>query len=101
MNKLDIDAIHRALASPVRRNILAWLRTPHDYFEAQPVPFSLGVGIALVETLTGLAQSTVSAHLTVLRNAGLIRAHQLGRATFLQRDEQTIQGFISHMRNVM
>ncbi|MGE8589127.1 MAG: transcriptional regulator, partial [Alcaligenes sp.] len=30
---IDTDAIIKALANPVRRDILAWLKTPHAYFE--------------------------------------------------------------------
>ncbi|MBV8634924.1 MAG: helix-turn-helix transcriptional regulator, partial [Burkholderiaceae bacterium] len=29
---MDIDAIHKALANPVRRQILAWLKEPDQYF---------------------------------------------------------------------
>lgn len=32
---LDIDAIHKALANPVRREILAWLKEPEKYFSTQ------------------------------------------------------------------
>ena len=32
---MDIDAIHKALANPVRRQILAWLKEPEQYFSDQ------------------------------------------------------------------
>ncbi|OXC91760.1 transcriptional regulator, partial [Achromobacter sp. KAs 3-5] len=30
---IDADAILKALANPVRRDILTWLKTPHAHFE--------------------------------------------------------------------
>ena len=35
---MDIDAIHKALANPMRRQILAWLKDPGQYFPEQAHP---------------------------------------------------------------
>ena len=36
--QLDIDAIHKALANPVRRQILAWLKERTEVAEPAGVP---------------------------------------------------------------
>ncbi len=56
----DADAIHKALASPVRRTILAWLKAPDKHFPAsQAGPFPQGVCAGQIDALCGLSQSTV------------------------------------------
>jgi len=94
---LDVDAIHKALANPVRRNILAWLRTPEAYFSAQEYPLDLGVCAGLIDAYAGLSQSTVSAHLATLQRAGLVRAKRIGQWVFYKRDEETIQAFLDQL----
>lgn len=94
---LDVDAIHKALANPVRRNILAWLRTPEVYFATQEYPLDLGVCAGLIDAHAGLSQSTVSAHLATLQRAGLIRARRIGQWVFFKRDEATIQAFLDQL----
>ena len=40
---IDIDAIHKALANPIRREILARLRDPQTHFADQELPLDHGV----------------------------------------------------------
>lgn len=94
---IDIDAIHKALANPVRRQILAWLKTPGEYFAAQEYPLDLGVCAGLIDQRAGLSQSTVSAHLATLQRAGLVTSRRVGQWIFFKRDEETIQAFLAHM----
>ena len=58
---MDIDAIHKALANPVRRQILQWLKEPEQYFQEQDHPLHLGVCAGLIDRRLNLSQSTVSA----------------------------------------
>lgn len=95
--EMDIDAIHKALANPVRRQILAWLKTPGDYFSEQAYPLDLGVCAGLIDRRAGLSQSTVSAHLATLQRAGLVRSIRVGQWTFFKRDEELIDAFLNHM----
>ncbi|MGH8809203.1 MAG: ArsR/SmtB family transcription factor [Noviherbaspirillum sp.] len=94
---MDIDAIHKALANPVRRQILAWLKDPHKHFAAQEYPLDLGVCAGLIDQLTGLSQSTVSAHLATLQRAELVTSKRVGQWIFFKRNEDTIQAFLKHM----
>ncbi|MET3133240.1 DNA-binding transcriptional ArsR family regulator [Oxalobacteraceae bacterium GrIS 1.11] len=95
---MDIDAIHKALANPVRRQILQWLKEPERYFAEQDYPLHVGVCAGLIDQRVGLSQSTVSAHLATLQKAGLVTAHRVGQWSFFKRDEATIQAFLDHMQ---
>ncbi len=94
---MDIDAIHKALANPTRRQILAWLKEPEVYFAAQQHPLSMGVCAGLIDQRAELSQSTVSAHLAILLKAGLITRHRVGQWIYFKRDEATIAAFIAQM----
>lgn len=93
---MDIDAIHKALANPVRRQILCWLKTPEQSFTAQEHPWELGVCAGKIDERTGLSQSTVSGHLAVLQRAGLVTSRKVSQWVFFKRDEATIQAFVDH-----
>ena len=95
--KIDIEAIHKALANPVRREILGWLKDPHAHFADQELPFDHGVCAGKFEGRCGLSQSTVSAHLAALQRAGLVTSKRVGQWVFFKRNEAVIQAFVEHM----
>jgi DNA-binding transcriptional ArsR family regulator len=94
---MDIDAIHKALANPVRRDILQWLKDPHEHFAQQEHPLDIGVCAGLIDARTGLSQSTVSSHLATLQRAGLVTSRRVGQWIFFKRNEETIAAFLDHM----
>jgi DNA-binding transcriptional ArsR family regulator len=94
---LDIDEVIKALAHPVRRDILHWLKDPQAYFADQDHPLEIGVCAGKIDQRTGLSQSTVSAHLATLQRAGLISSKKVGQWHFFKRNEETIQAFLSHI----
>jgi DNA-binding transcriptional ArsR family regulator len=96
---MDTDAIHKALANPARRQILAWLKEPERYFAAQVHPLEFGVCASLIDTLCGLSQSTVSAHLATLEKAGLVSKRKVGQWMFFKRDEDTIAAFLEQLQH--
>lgn len=96
---MDIDAIHKALANPVRRQILAWLKEPERFFADQQHSLSLGVCAGKLDQRCGLSQSTVSAHLATLQKAGLVTTHKVGQWNYFKRNEATIAAFIGHMNS--
>jgi DNA-binding transcriptional ArsR family regulator len=91
MNK---DAIHKALANPIRRDILQWLKTPDTCFGASAHPSGEGVCAGQIDQRCGLSQPAVSAHLAVLQRAGLIRSKRTGQWVFFVRDEEVITAFL-------
>jgi DNA-binding transcriptional ArsR family regulator len=94
---MDIDAIHKALANPVRREILTWLKEPETYFSAQEFPLKNGVCAGQIDARCGMSQSTVSAHLASLHKAGLVTTRRVGQWVFFKRDENVIKAFLDHM----
>ena len=94
---MQIDAIHKALANPVRREILQWLKEPEVHFAHQEHALDFGVCAGLIDARTGLSQSTVSAHLATLQRAGLVTSRRVGQWIFYKRDEETIKAFLDHM----
>ena len=99
---VDADAILKALANPVRRDILAWLKTPHAYFEESPGhTFEHGVCAGHIDNRCGLSQSTVSSHLAVLQRAGLISATKVGQWVFFRRNEPVIAAFLRQLNQDM
>lgn len=96
---MDIDAIHKALANPVRRQILQWLKDPHQHFAEQEHPLDLGVCCKLIDQRTGLSQSTVSAHLATLHKAGLVSTRRVGQFIFFQRNEEVIHAFLDQLND--
>ncbi|MFC5428853.1 ArsR/SmtB family transcription factor [Paraburkholderia denitrificans] len=95
--EVDIDAIHKALANPVRREILAWLREPETYFADQELMLEHGVCAGRIDARCGLSQSTVSAHLAALQKAGLVTTKRVGQWVFFKRNEPVIEAFLAHM----
>ena len=92
---MDCDVIHKALANPVRRQILAWLKAPDVYFSDQEHRLDLGVCAGQIDNRCGLSQSTVSAHLAILQKAGLVTCRKVGQWIYYSRNEATIQAFLT------
>ncbi|RJG14276.1 transcriptional regulator [Pseudomonas cavernicola] len=94
---IDLDEIIKALAHPVRRDMLHWLKDPEKYFVEQDHPFEIGVCAGKFDQRTGLSQSTVSAHLATLQRAGLVTSHKVGQWNFFKRNEAVITEFLRQM----
>ncbi|HEY3597728.1 MAG TPA: helix-turn-helix transcriptional regulator [Paraburkholderia sp.] len=94
---IDVDAIHKALANPVRREILAKLRDPGRHFAGQELPLDYGVCASMIDACCGLSQSTVSAHLAALQRASLVTSKRIGQWIFYKRNEPVIQAFLEQM----
>lgn len=92
----DIDEIIKALAHPVRREILQWLKEPEKHFADQEHPLELGVCAGKFERC-GLSQSSVSAHLATLQRAGLVTSRKVGQWSFFKRNEEVIQAFLKDL----
>jgi ArsR family transcriptional regulator len=91
---IDLDEIIKALAHPVRRDILLWLKDPVTCFPDQEHSVGHGVCAGQIDQRVGLSQSTVSAHLATLQRAGLISSKKIGQWHFFSRNEETIQAFV-------
>ncbi len=87
------DRILRAIASERRLQILEWLRTPTVHFPPQTDGDLVKDGVCGVSLARKLRVShpTVSEHLKILSEAGLIRGKRIKQWTFYRRDESRIR----------
>jgi len=83
----------RAISSERRLQILEWLRSPTEHFSPQ-VDGDLvrdGVCGVLIAKKLGVSHPTVSEHLKILTEAGLVRGKRIKQWTFYRRDEPRIR----------
>jgi len=97
---MDLDASIKALAHPVRRNILQWLKEPEKHFAEQVHSLELGVCAGMFERC-GLSQSTVSAQLATLHRAGLVTTQRIGQWVYYKRNEQAIEALLAQLREAV
>jgi DNA-binding transcriptional ArsR family regulator len=90
----DVEQVLRALASERRLLILKWLKHPKAHFRAQVDGDLVDDGVcgALIAEKLGVSQPTVSEHLKVLSQAGLLNSKRVKQWTFYKRDEARIAG---------
>src|SRR5882672_2449504 len=84
--------IFRALASERRLQILKWLKDPRAHFPPQ-VDGDLvedGVCGVFIADKLGISQPTVSEHMRVLVQSGLVTSKRIRQWTFYKRDEARI-----------
>jgi DNA-binding transcriptional ArsR family regulator len=83
----------RALANERRLKILDWLKDPRAHFRPQQDGDLVedGVcGLFIAEKLA-ISQPTLSQHMKVLVQAGLVRPKRIKQWTFYKRDEKGIR----------
>ncbi|WP_299348775.1 helix-turn-helix domain-containing protein [uncultured Maritalea sp.] len=85
--------IANALAHEKRLKVLEWLKDPVSNFTPQ-VDGDLvrdGVCSGFIADKLGVSAPTASAHLGLLRDAGLISSKRIKKWTFYKRNEEAIQ----------
>lgn len=85
----DLLLALKALANPARLQIMQWLKDPEASFaEYEPIADRVEVGVCVthLRDKAGLAQSTISAYLTALEQAGLVVSTRVGKYTHYRRD---------------
>jgi DNA-binding transcriptional ArsR family regulator len=91
---IDLVTI-QAIANDRRMQILEWLKQPQAHFRAQ-VDGDLvkdGVCAALIAEKLGISQPTLSEHMRVLSQAGLVQSKKIKQWTFYKRNEPRIKEF--------
>ena len=90
---MTIATALRALANERRLQILEWLKDPRRHFRPQ-VDGDLvddGVCAVLLAEKLRISQPTLSEHMRVLSQAGLVRSKRIKQWTFYRRDEARIK----------
>jgi DNA-binding transcriptional ArsR family regulator len=101
MTNQEVDTIIKALANPVRRDILSWLKNQQQEFPEQQSGYQDGVCVGQIYERAGLSQSTISSHLATLQRAGLLISTRAGQWVYYQRNETVIDAFTAHMKQAL
>ena len=90
---MSTEAAIRALANERRLRILEWLKEPTAHFPPQADGDLIRDGVCglLIARKLGISQPTVSRHMQILTQTGLVRAKRIKRWTFYKRDEARIR----------
>jgi len=95
----DFAFTANALAHEKRLKILEWLKNPTSHFPPQ-IDGDLdsdGVCSGFIAEKLGVSAPTASAHLALLRDAGLIIPKRIKKWTFYKRDETAIQNMANRI----
>jgi len=90
---MSLEKTFKALGNERRFQILEWLKQPKRHFPPQSDGDLVRDGVCgvLIAEKLGVSQPTVSEHLKVLTQAGLLRAKRIKQWTFYRRDEDSIR----------
>ena len=82
----------RALANERRLQVLDWLKTPAVHFPPQRDGDLIEDGVcgAFIAEKLNVSQPTLSEHMKILCQAGLLRPKRIRQWTFYKRDEERI-----------
>jgi DNA-binding transcriptional ArsR family regulator len=82
----------RALANERRLQILDWLKDPRAHFRPQVDGDLVEDGVCgqLIAEKLGISAPTLSEHMKVLTQAGLVQGKRIKQWTFYKRDEARI-----------
>jgi DNA-binding transcriptional ArsR family regulator len=90
---MKTDLTFRALANPRRLQILGWLKTPRLHFPPQVAGDLVRDGVCglLIARKLRVSQPTLSEHMKVLRQSGLVTSKRIRQWTFYKRSEAGIR----------
>ena len=80
----------RAISDPTRLRILELLRRPGCCSCEEIDPRSPGMCVCDLEKELPLTQPTITHHIQVLREAGLVTTQKIGRWLYCRRDEEAL-----------
>ena|SRR5579864_837726 len=97
----DLLQALKAIASPVRMEILRCLKKPTVEFPPQVDgnPVSDGICADFIRERLGIAAATASRHLTLLTDAGLLIATRKRGWTFYRRDDRAIERLAKKLKS--
>jgi len=84
----------QAIADPARRRILQALKERG----ASSIGKDEGLCASDIERRLHLSQPTISHHMSILKNAGLVEAKKLGQWMWYRRDENALREFARQLR---
>jgi ArsR family transcriptional regulator len=90
---MNLALVLRALANERRLRILAWLAEPTAHFPSQVDGDLVKDGVCglLIARKLRISQPTLSEHMRILAEAGLVRGKRIKQWTFYQRNEERLR----------
>jgi DNA-binding transcriptional ArsR family regulator len=90
---MSVGPALRALSNQRRLQILEWLKNPTAHFPPQVDGDLVKDGVCglLLARKLRISQPTLSEHMRILGQAGLVRAKRIKQWTFYRRDERRIR----------
>ena len=90
---MSFAKVLRALANPRRLQILEWLANPRAHFPKQVEGDLVKDGVCgvLIAHKLKVSQPTVSEHLRILTEVGILKGKRIKQWTFYRRDEARIR----------
>ena len=86
----ELATAFKALANPMRVQILDWLKEPTSFPPQLEPAADVGVCLKHIQARAGVSQSTASQYLASLQDAGLVTSRRIGPWTYFARDEARI-----------
>ena len=88
-SETEVVSALKALANYRRMTILEWLKAPRSHFREQVDGDLVDDGVCglLIAEKLGVSQPTVSEHMRILTQAGLVSAKRIKQWTFYRRNE--------------
>ena len=91
--------VYHALANERRTQILEWLKKPESHFRPQIDGCLVkdGVCALLIAEKLGVSQPTLSEHMRILVQSGLVQSKRVKKWTFYKRNETAIRKMRKHL----
>ena len=93
----------KALSSESRLQIMEWITSPTDHFPPQTDGDLIEDGVC-VQSITdkiGLRQPTVTSHMRILENAGLVTSKQIKNWVFYKPDYRAVSTVLSDLSKML
>jgi len=100
MTEESIDLQLKALADPARRKIVRLLRSKGRCSCQQVSAADSGMCVCDLEGELKLTQPTITHHVHILREAGLITNRKIGRWLYCVRNEQALDRLAAWLRKL-
>jgi DNA-binding transcriptional ArsR family regulator len=91
--------VFHALANDRRMQILGWLKDPETHFQPQVDGCLVkdGVCALLIAQKLGVSQPTLSEHMRILVQSGLVQSKRIKKWTFYKRNGTAIRKIKKHL----
>jgi ArsR family transcriptional regulator len=98
---MTLPSALRALSNERRLQILHWLKDPRAHFREQKDGDLVEDGVCglLIAEKLDVTQPTLSEHMRILQQAGLVQAKRVKQWTFYKRNEDRIENLKTLFRN--